>query len=215
MRLLDRLRPTDAERVLVHVHGGPVVEAHVSHAVSGAAELVVAGAKDLPPRFLHRRKASLVPVDGDGRLEVTLLAVPSPQGVVRDDVVHAVWLEAQDADPVQRREHARITVVRPVTVVPDGLSHGWLRARTRDVSAGGILLSGVPQLAEGDGLRLLIDLSDQHETQVDVPARVVRATDDGLRALELGEVPEGERDRIAKWVRRRELEALRRLRESR
>ncbi len=212
MGLLRPNRRADAARVRVLVHGGPALDALVSRSVDGAAELVLVGGPALAPRFLHRSAATLV--QDDVRLEATLLAVADERGArVRDDVLHAVWLGEQDG--IQRREHARITVVRPVTVVPDGLERGWLRGRTRDVSAGGALISGVPQLQPGHRLRLLLDLADQEDTQLDVQATVVRAGEDGLRALDFGSLRPGDRDRIARWVRRREIEALRRLREQR
>lgn len=210
MGLLRRQRPDDAPRVRVLVDGGPQLEALLARAAPGAAELVLVGRAGAGARFLHRRRATLVD-DAEGRrLDVTLLAVAGDGGRVRDDVVHAVSLGPDRSG--QRREHARITVVRPVTVVPEGLERGWLRARTRDLSAGGALVSGLADLDPGHRLRLLLDLADQHDTQVDVPATVVRVQQDGLRALDFGALRDGDRDRIARWIRRRELEQLRRLR---
>lgn len=207
MALLRRRRPATAPTLRVLVHGGPAMEALLARAVPGAAELVLVGGPPLQARFLHRRAATLVSEEEQRRLDVTLLAVEG-DGRVRDDVLHAVWA------PSQRREHARITVVRPVTLVPEGLGRGWLRGRTRDLSAGGALVSGVPDLPPGHRLRVLMDLADREDTQVDVPATVVRTDEPGLVALGFEELREGERDRIARWVRRREQEALRRLRES-
>ena len=207
MALWRRHRSPDAPRVRVHVRSGPVLEALLVRAVEGAAELVLVGGPAAAPRFLHRSAATIVQEDDGRRVDVTLLAVER-DGAVSDDVLQAVWL------PAQRREHARITVVRPVTLVPDGLQRGWLRGRTRDLSAGGALVSGAPQLQPGHRLRLLLDLADQQDVQVDVPATVVRADSDGLRALDFGPLRPGEQDRIARWVRRREIEALRRLRQA-
>jgi len=208
VHLLRRSRDDDAgEPVRVLVHGGPVLEARVTHAVAGAAELRVTGGPQLAPRFLHRTAATIESAEA-GRLDVTLLAIEH-RGRVRDDALHAVWLPAE---PQQRREHARIPAVRPVVLVSDELHHARLRGRTVDLSAGGALVGGVPELRPGDRLRAEIDLTDQAPLQVQVPAIVVREAGPGLRALDWGPLRPGDRDRIARWVRRREIEALRRLR---
>src|SRR4051812_5833964 len=76
------------ERVRVLVPRVTTVEAVVSRVVSGAAELALTEDPAVPLRFLHRKRATIVPLAGDDRVDGTLLAVPGPAGRVREDVLH-------------------------------------------------------------------------------------------------------------------------------
>jgi hypothetical protein len=202
------------ERVRVLVPRVATVEAVVTRAVDGAAELALVGASSVPVRFLHRKRATIVPVTGDDRVDGTLLAVPGTEGRVREDILHflqAVVPLAPRRAP-QRRDHARIDLVRPVAMVPDGFRVGWLNGFTRNMSAGGVLVTGADALEAGDRLRLRFEL-DSEEDLLDVLARVVRADDAwGLRGLRLEGVDERERERIVKYVFARQRRALAELR---
>jgi PilZ domain-containing protein len=202
------------ERVRVLVPRVATVEAVVVRAVDGAAELALSGASVVPARFLHRKRATIVPLAGDNRVDGTLFAVPGSEGGVRDDLLHflqAVVPLAQPRRP-QRREEARVDLVRPVAMVPDGFRVGWLNGFTRNVSAGGVLVAGADALSSGDRLRLRFEL-DSEEDLVDVVARVVRADDTwGLRGLRLEGVDERERERIVRFVFERQRRALAELR---
>jgi hypothetical protein len=198
------------ERVRVLVARVASVEAVVVRAVDGAAELALVEPPGVPVRFLHRRRATIVPLAGDDRVDGTLFAVPGPQGRVRDDLLHflqAVVPLAPRRAP-QRRDHARIDLVRPVAMVPDGFRVGWLNGFTRNVSAGGVLVTGAEALEAGDKLRLRFEL-DNEDDLLDVLARVVRADDAfGLRGLRLEGVGERERERIVRFVFDRQRRAL-------
>lgn len=191
------------------------LEAIVVRAVSGAAELaVVDAAARIPARFLHRRKATIVPLAGDGRVDGTLFAIPGAGGRVREDLLHflqAVVPLAPRRAP-QRRDDARIDLVRPVAMIPQGFRVGWLNGFTRNVSAGGVLVAGADALGEGDRLRLRFEL-DSEEDLIDLLARVVRADEDwGLRGLRLEQLSEPERERIVRFVFARQRRALAELR---
>jgi hypothetical protein len=214
------LRRGRQERVRVLVPRVATVEAVVSRVVAGAAELALVEHPEVPLRFLHRRKATIVPLAGDRRLDGTLLAVPGREGKVRDDLLH--FLQAvvplapprtvqPDATP-QRREAARIDVVRPVAMIPDGFQVGWLNGFVRNVSAGGVLVAGAEALEAGDRLRLRFELEDE-EDLIDLLARVVR-TDDawGLRGLRLERLSERERERLVRFVFAQQRRALAELR---
>src|ERR1700749_168436 len=98
----------------------------------------------VPARFLHRRRATIVPVTGDDRGDGRLLAVPGEGGRVREDLLHflqSVVPLAPRAAP-QRRSNARVQLVRPVAMIPEGFKVGWLNGFTREVSASGGLLAG-------------------------------------------------------------------------
>lgn len=191
------------------------VEAVVVRAVQGAAELALSETTDVPLRFLHRRRATIVPLAGDDRVDGRLLAVPGAGGRVRDDLLHflqaVVPLAPPRTDP-QRREAARIDLVRPVAMIPDGFKVGWLNGFTRNVSAGGVLVAGADALAEGDRLRLRFEL-DSEEDLIDLLARVVRADDAwGLRGLRLERLDDRERERLVRFVFARQRRALAELR---
>jgi hypothetical protein len=212
--MIGRRRGQD-ERVRVIVPSVASLEAVVVRAVEGAAELAVVDTREgVPARFLHRRRATIVPLTGDSRMDGTLLAVPGSGGRVREDLLHflqAVVPFAPRAEP-QRRGTARIDLVRPVAMIPDGFKVGWLNGYTRNVSAGGVLVAGADALAEGDKLRLRFELDDE-EDLVDLLARVVRADDSwGLRGLRLEGVSDAERERIVRFVFARQRYALAMLR---
>jgi hypothetical protein len=203
------------ERVRVLVPRLASVDAVVARVVTGAAELALVGRPEIPLRFLHRRKATIVPLAGDRRVDGTLLAVPGPHGKVRDDLLHFLQAVVPLAPPrreAQRRDDHRIDLVRPVAMIPEGFEVGWLNGFTRNVSAGGVLVAGAEALEAGDKLRLRFEL-DSEDDLIDLLARVVRADDTwGLRGLRLEQIDERERERIVRYVFARQRHALAELR---
>jgi len=208
------LRRGQEERVRVLVPRVATLEATVVRAVTGAAELALTATPDVPLRFLHRRKATIVPLTGDDRIDGRLLAVPGPHGRVRDDLLHFLKAVVPLAPPraPQRRDEIRIDLVRPVALIPDGFKVGWLNGFTRNVSAGGVLIAGADALEAGDRLRLRFELDDEDDL-IDLLARVVRADDTwGLRGLRLERLTDRERERIVRFVFARQRRALAELR---
>jgi hypothetical protein len=208
------LRRGQEERVRVLVPRVATVEAVVARVVPGAAELALVHRPEMPLRFLHRRKATIVPMAADRRVDGTLLAVPDGDGRVRDDVLHFLQAVVPLAPrrAAQRRDFARIDLVRPAAIIPAGFQVGWLNGFVRNVSAGGVLVAGADALESGDRLRLRFELDDE-EDQIDLVARVVRADDDGgLRGLALERLTEAERERIVRFVFARQRRALAELR---
>jgi hypothetical protein len=208
------LRRGQEERVRVLVPRVATLEATVVRAVTGAAELALTATPDVPLRFLHRRKATIVSLTGDDRVDGRLLAVPGPHGRVRDDLLHFLKAVVPLAPPraPQRRDEIRIDLVRPVALIPDGFKVGWLNGFTRNVSAGGVLIAGAEALEAGDRLRVRFELDDEDDL-IDLLARVVRADDTwGLRGLRLERLTDRERERIVKFVFARQRRALAELR---
>jgi hypothetical protein len=209
------LRGGHEERVRIFVPRVATVDATVVRVVTGAAELLLEDRPAVPLRFLHRRRAFVASADGAERLDGTLLAVPGPNGRVREDLLHFL----QDVVPIapvpapQRRQFARVDLIRPVTIVPAGFQVGWLNGSTRNVSAGGVLVAGADMLRHGDRLRLRMELDGGEEDLLDLLARVVRADPDlGLRGLRLEHVDERLRDRLARFVLENQRRALAQLR---
>ena len=208
MSLLHR-RPE--ERVRIVVPRVAAMDALVVRVVSGAAELLIASDAGVPVRFLHRRRAVVMPLAGDDRIDGTLLAVPGRNGRVRDDVLHFLEDVIPLAPPTpRRREFARVPVVRPVAMVPAGFRVGWLNGFTRDLSAGGALVAGAGALEIGDRLRLRFELSE--DEMLDLMARVVREHELGLRGLRLEGLDEHVRERIVRFVFEKQRRALAELR---
>jgi hypothetical protein len=208
------LRRGQEERVRVLVPRIATVEAVVSRVVPGAAELALVHRPEMPLRFLHRRKATIVPPAADRRIDGRLLAVPDAHGAVRDDVLHFLQAVVPLAPrrAAQRRDFARIDLVRPAAIIPVGYQVGWLNGFVRNVSAGGVLIAGADALESGDRLRLRFELDDE-EDLIDLVARVVRADlDGGLRGLALERLTEAERERIVRFVFARQRRALAELR---
>jgi hypothetical protein len=210
------LRRGREERVRVLVPRVATLDATVVRAVTGAAELALTASPDVPLRFLHRRRATIVPLPAaDDRVDGTLFAVPGPDGHVREDLLHflqAVVPLAPPRNDPQRRDDTRIDLVRPVAMIPEGFKVGWLNGFTRNVSAGGVLVAGADALEAGDRLRLRFEL-DSEEDLIDLLARVVRADDTwGLRGLRLEQLSERERERIVRFVFARQRRALAELR---
>jgi hypothetical protein len=208
------LRRGQEERVRVLVPQVATLEATVVRAVTGAAELALTATPDVPLRFLHRRKATIVSLTGENRIDGRLLAVPGPHGRVRDDLLHFLKAVVPLAPPraPQRRDEIRIDLVRPVALIPDGFKVGWLNGFTRNVSAGGVLIAGADALEAGDRLRVRFELDDEDDL-IDLLARVVRADDTwGLRGLRLERLTDRERERIVKFVFARQRRALAELR---
>jgi hypothetical protein len=209
------LRRGQEERVRVLVPQVATFEAVVVRVVTGAAELGIASAPGVPLRFLHRRRATLLPLSADDRADGTLLAVPGAAGRVLEDRLHflqAVVPLAPRRTVPQRRDGARVDLVRPVAMIPEGFKVGWLNGFTRNVSAGGVLVAGADALGEGDRLRLRFEL-DSEEDLIDLLARVVRADEAwGLRGLRLERLAPRDRERLARFVLARQRRALAELR---
>ena len=162
-----------------------------------------------------RLKISGLFIDG-GERRVTATWNGERFPVQGPDLLHflraVVPLAPRRAQQPQRREDARIDLVRPVAMVPDGFRVGWLNGFTRDISAGGVLVAGAEALEAGDRLRLRFEL-DSEDDLLDVLARVVRADDAwGLRGLRLEGVTDRERERIVRYVFARQRRALAELR---
>jgi hypothetical protein len=209
------LRRGHDERVRIFVPRVATVDATVVRAVTGAAELLLDDRPAVPVRFLHRRRAFVASSDGAERLDGTLLAVPGPNGRVRDDLLHFLQdvVPLAPVPPAQRREFARVDVIRPVTIVPAGFQVGWLNGSTRNLSAGGVLVAGADMLRHGDRLRLRMGLDGDEDDLLDLLARVVRAdADRGLRGLRLEHVDQRLRDRLARFVLEKQRRALAELR---
>lgn len=101
-----------------------------------------------------------------------------------------------DAEVVQRRQFVRVTTPQRVTLDP---APDATPAHTVDLSGGGMLLHGAPALAPGDRVGFEIRLGGEPTPIVGI-AKVVRADDDGRRALAFERLGETDREALIRFV---------------
>jgi c-di-GMP-binding flagellar brake protein YcgR len=141
--------------------------------------------------------------------------VTSKRGIVRFDVtvsdvdgrgVVRVSKRADGAHTLQRRDFVRVEAVVPVVVRdggPDGPAH---EAMTLNVSGGGLLLSGVSGLQDGDSAFVNIDLEDG-SPPVEALVTVVRVAERGTRAVRIASVSARDEQRLVRFAFARERRA--------
>jgi PilZ domain len=161
---------------------------------------------------------------GDAAEEVGDAAEPlvveyvSPRGVVRF-CGHAVLQERDlvrfevSAAPeiTQRRAFVRVPAVQDVALA-DRAGHGGSPTSSHaiDISGGGMLLSGADRLELDSIVRFTLKLGAGTD-EIAGWARVVRADEQGRRALVFQEIDEDDRQRLIHFVFERQREALAKL----
>ena len=150
---------------------------------------------------------------GQDALEPLVLEYVSARGVVRFEGQamlqerDLVRFEVSTAPEVtQRREFVRVPAVQNV-VVDDGLSSLTVDGKALDLSGGGMLLSGGDRLELDSVVRFRLSLG-AGEPDIEGRARVVRADDEGRRALVFEQISHDERQRLIHFVFERQREAL-------
>ncbi|MBV9604823.1 MAG: PilZ domain-containing protein [Solirubrobacterales bacterium] len=146
-------------------------------------------------------------------LEPLVLEYVSTRGVVRFEgqaVLQErdlVRFEVSTAPEVtQRREFVRVPSLQAV-VLGDDVGSVRVDGKAIDLSGGGMLLSGGDRLALDSVVRFRISLgAGAHE--IEGRARVVRADDEGRRALVFEQISEDDRQRLIHFVFERQREAL-------
>jgi hypothetical protein len=146
---------------------------------------------------------------GPDAVEPLVLEYVSPRGVVRfrghgtlqeRDLVR--FEVSAEPEVTQRREFVRVPSLQSVVVGND--DHG---AKAIDLSGGGMLLSGAEDLEPDSVVRFSLSLgAGTHE--IEGRARVVRADDEGRRALVFEQISRSDRQRLIHFVFERQREAL-------
>ncbi|HET6865028.1 MAG TPA: PilZ domain-containing protein [Solirubrobacteraceae bacterium] len=150
---------------------------------------------------------------GQDALEPLVLEYVSARGVVRFEG-QAVLQErdlvrfevSTEPEVTQRREFVRVPSLQSV-VLDDGLGSVRIDGKAIDLSGGGMLLSGADRLVLDSVIRFRIRLG-AGPTEIEGHARVVRADDQGRRALVFEEISEDDRQRLIHFVFERQREAL-------
>ncbi|HEY1520566.1 MAG TPA: PilZ domain-containing protein [Solirubrobacteraceae bacterium] len=150
-------------------------------------------------------------------VEPLLLEYVSPRGLVRfhgQAVVRERDLVRFDVsaapEVTQRRDFVRVATAQKVELAGDhGAGAGGTKLDTHaiDISGGGMLLSGADELALGSRVRFSLNLGAGVEP-IDGRAQVVRAGDEGKRALVFDQISTSDRQRLIHFVFERQREAL-------
>jgi hypothetical protein len=146
-------------------------------------------------------------------VEPMLLEYVSPRGLVRfhgQGVIQERDLVRFDVsaapEVTQRREFVRVPSAQQVEVAK---THGGdpIGAHAIDVSGGGMLVSGADALPLGAHVRFSLNLG-AGSAPIEGHAQVVRAGDEGKRALVFDEISRSDRQRLIHFVFERQREAL-------
>ncbi|HUA47865.1 MAG TPA: PilZ domain-containing protein [Solirubrobacteraceae bacterium] len=150
-------------------------------------------------------------------VEPLLLEYVSPRGLVRfhgQAVVQERDLVRFDvsaaAEVTQRREFVRVPAAQKVEVAKGHDSRAGvdrIDAHAIDISGGGMLLSGAEGLPLGTHVRFSLNLGAGVKP-IEGNAQVVRAGDEGKRALVFDQISRGDRQRLIHFVFERQREAL-------
>lgn len=175
-------------------------------------DVVIAGGWRMPVRVsLAEREGDVLldPVGGRPVMPGEVAACPatlewrSPRGLVRrqgqlrlvDD--RLVLSGPAEAVVMQRRNFARVRAAVRVAVIGQG-ADGELVTRTVDLSVGGMLVENAAMLSIGERVRWVIELPGQPGIQG--TGEVVRATPFGHRAVRFDPLPDGDDQRLTRYV---------------
>jgi c-di-GMP-binding flagellar brake protein YcgR len=187
------------QTVLLRLGGAAALAARVDGLDADVAVLVLLTPPLRPPAAGQAAEVEVTSRRGIVRMGVTV-AQADGRGVVR------VTPRADSAATVQRRDFVRVDAVVPVVVRdggPDGAAH---EAMTLNVSGGGLLLSGVSGLQEGESAFVAIDLEDGSRP-VEALVTVVRTAARGTRAVRIASVSSRDEQRLVRFAFARERKA--------
>ena len=149
-------------------------------------------------------------------VEPLLLEYVSPRGLVRfhgQAVIQERDLVRFDVsaapEVTQRREFVRVPSAQTVEVAKDyGVAAGdQINVHAIDISGGGMLLSGAEQLPLGTHVRFSLNIGTG-SPPIEGNAQVVRAGDEGQRALVFEQISRTDRQRLIHFVFERQRDAL-------
>lgn len=186
------------DRVVLRVEALPGMGATVVETTRTEATLLL-DSTSVPARVLHRRPAAIeVIVEGRRYRGDGFLSMVARRGKAREDAV--AFHFTNEESPI-RRVHTRAPAVLPVTLVPIRAPLPPTRALTVDISAGGALVRGPSDLADGTPLLLHLELPDE---DLPIPAKgvIVRRTADGLSGVRLDTMRDADRELVLDWVLR-------------
>lgn len=111
---------------------------------------------------------------------------------------------------IQRRSYARVDAVLDATVAPGG-GPERIDAIAVNISGSGLVVSRLDGLEVGDPVDLWLQLAP-HEPPITIRGRVIRETEQHLRAVHFERVTQADRERIVQFVFERQRRELQRKR---
>jgi hypothetical protein len=194
---MNRLEP--GQTVLLRLSGAAAIAARVDAVDADVAALVLLTPPLRPPTAGQPAEVEVTSKRGIVKLGATI-AHADGRGLVK------VKPRSGARETVQRRDFVRVDAVVPV-VVRDGGPEGPARdAMTLNVSGGGLLLSGVSNLQEGDSAFVAIDLEDG-SPPVEAIVTVARLAERGVRAVRIASVSARDEQRLVRFAFARERKA--------
>jgi hypothetical protein len=112
---------------------------------------------------------------------------------------------AGEAERIQRREWVRVDAIVPVTVTPID-EEGGGATTTANISGGGLMVKDPWNLPLGTDVRFELEAGAERVAGL---ARVVRAVEGHHKGLRIDNLSRADEDRLIRFVRERELSALR------
>jgi c-di-GMP-binding flagellar brake protein YcgR len=191
---MNRLEP--GQTVLLRLTGAAAIAARVDAVDGDEAALVLLTPPLRSPAAGQGAEVEVTSKRGIVKLGATI-ADADGRGVVR------AAPRADARETVQRRDFVRVDAVVNVVVRdggPDGPAH---EAMTLNVSGGGLLLSGVSNLAVGDSAFVAIDLEDGSPA-VEALVTVVRIAERGIRAVRIASISARDEQRLVRFAFARE-----------
>jgi PilZ domain len=194
---MNRLEP--GQTVLLRLSGAAAIAARVDAVDEDVAALVLLTPPLRPPAAGQAAEVEVTSKRGIVKLGATI-AHADGRGLVK------VEPRADARETVQRRDFVRVDAVVPVVIRdggPDGPAH---EAMTLNVSGGGLLLSGVSSLQQGDSAFVAIDLEDG-SPPVEAIVTVTRLAERGVRAVRIASVSSRDEQRLVRFAFARERKA--------
>jgi hypothetical protein len=187
------------QTVLLRPRGGGALAARVDYVDAREAVLAMLTPPMHPPIAGQRADLEITSRRGIVRVPVEVLGHDGRGGF-------RVAAEADATETIQRRDFVRVEAFMNVVVRDGGPDGPPQEAFTLNVSGGGLLLSGVETLKEGHSAWVAIDLEDG-TPPVEAIVTVVRASEDGVRGVQIASITGRDEQRLVRFAYTREQRA--------
>ena len=186
--------PHAGDLAALRVGNAPELDVRIVSVTDDAAVVRVIGSRSLSPGKavmdytsalgLCRAKGRVTPAEGEAD--------------------HLLFQPEGEVERRQRRSYARVETTQPVTLVLADGSAPAIGTYTVNISGSGVLLAGPGNLREGQRVELALKLDDDGEGPVVARGRVSRTTVEGYRGVHIDEISDKHRDRLVRFVFKRE-----------
>ena len=189
------------QTVLLRLDPAAALAARVHALDAAGAELIL-----LTPPLRPPTPGQPVAVEATTRRGVVSVQMRIVSSDGRGSVRVAPVAAERQGDVVQRRDFVRVDACMPVVVRDGGPAGRAHDALTVNVSAGGLMLSGLAHLPVGAFAWVTMDLEDG-APPVEALVTVVRVAEHGLRAVRIASISARDEQRIVRFSFARERRA--------